>query len=85
VADEFSRKTLVSGQLGPGVTAVQRTRHLSGVRVERSEIGLPGEFGAMQDDELERVVRDRFQWLFPLDATPGACDQWSDHAERRER
>ena len=32
---------------------------LSGHRVERSEVGGPGEFDAMQDDELERVLVER--------------------------
>jgi hypothetical protein len=32
---------------------------LTGHRVERAEIGSPGEFDAMQDDELERVLIER--------------------------
>ena len=30
------------------------------VRVERSEVGAPGEFDALGDDELERALIERF-------------------------
>jgi hypothetical protein len=33
---------------------------LAGKRIERSEIGLPGEFDAMQDHELDRLIIERF-------------------------
>ena len=32
---------------------------LSGHRIERSEIGGPGEFDALSDDELERALLER--------------------------
>jgi hypothetical protein len=34
-----------------------------GKRIERSEIGAPGEFEALADDELERAIVERFQAL----------------------
>jgi hypothetical protein len=36
---------------------------LSGRRVERSEVGGPGEFEAMTDDELERALREKIAAL----------------------
>jgi hypothetical protein len=36
---------------------------LSGQRVERREIGAPGEFDALSDDELERALIERFRAL----------------------
>ena len=36
---------------------------LSGHRIERSEIGGPGEFEALNDDELERVLVERLSAL----------------------
>jgi hypothetical protein len=60
MADEFRRKALVSGQLGPGMTAVKELGILTGHRIERSEIGLPGEFDHIADDELDRLLIERF-------------------------
>jgi hypothetical protein len=57
---------------------------LAGKRIERSEIGLPGEFDAMQDDELDRLIIERFIELGYADklaisdettALDGECDQ----------
>jgi hypothetical protein len=42
---------------------------LSGERIERREIGAPGEFEALSDDELECVVIER---LNALGLTPDA-------------
>jgi hypothetical protein len=36
---------------------------LSGQRIERREIGAPGEFDALTDDELERALVERFSAL----------------------
>jgi hypothetical protein len=51
---------LKSGQCGAGIRAVAELGILSGHRVERAEIGAPGEFDAMQDDELDRLIVERF-------------------------
>jgi len=48
----------------------QRDQH----RIERSEVGLPRESDHMGDDELERVIKERFQRLFAPDAT-NACER----------
>jgi hypothetical protein len=43
-------------QYGAAVTALREKAVLSGHRIERSEVGGPGEFEAIQDDELERLL-----------------------------
>jgi hypothetical protein len=40
-------------------TAIKNKSVLAGVWVERAEIGSPGQFDAMSDDELERVLVQR--------------------------
>jgi hypothetical protein len=35
----------------------------NGQRIERREIGAPGEFDALTDDELERALVERFRAL----------------------
>jgi hypothetical protein len=49
----------MSGQLSAAVTAIKEKGVLFGMRIERSEIGSPGEFEHLSDDELWRVVVDR--------------------------
>jgi hypothetical protein len=49
-------KAYDTGQLSAGVAAGKEISVLTGHRVERAEIGAPGEFDAMQDDELERLL-----------------------------
>jgi hypothetical protein len=41
------------------VAAAREISVLTGHRIERSEVGAPGEFESMQDDELERVLIER--------------------------
>lgn len=36
---------------------------LTGQRIERREVGTPGEFDAFNDDELERALVERFNAL----------------------
>jgi len=52
-------KAYDTGQLSPGVAAAREISVLTGHRIERSEVGAPGEFESMQDDELERVLIER--------------------------
>jgi hypothetical protein len=58
------RKGARSGQLSAAVAAGKEIGIYTGHRIERSEVGLPGEFESMQDDELERMVAERFHRLF---------------------
>jgi hypothetical protein len=53
--DEIYRRALESGQLSAGVSAVKEISVLTGHRVERREVGAPGEFENMTDEELERA------------------------------
>ena len=41
----------------------RRKSILTGHRIERAEIGAPGEFDAMSDDELLASIRERFARL----------------------
>jgi len=71
-------KAYDTGQLSAGVAAGREISVLTGHRIERSEVGGPGEFEAMQDDELERVLIERLGALgFSL--TPIAEDGETQH------
>jgi Fe2+ transport system protein FeoA len=62
-------RALESNQLGAGVSALKEMGVLSGVRVERKEVGPPGAFDDLSDEQLERALRDR---LSTLGLTPDA-------------
>lgn len=62
-ADEVRQMALKSGQLSAAVAAIKEKGVLTGKRIERSEIGAPGEFEAMSDEELEHEVLERFAAL----------------------
>jgi hypothetical protein len=49
--------------LSAAVSALKEKGVLSGKRVERSEIGAPGEFDNLTDDELLTVLRERIERL----------------------
>jgi hypothetical protein len=44
MADEFRQRALESGQLSAGITTVKEISVLTGHRIERAELGEPGEF-----------------------------------------
>jgi hypothetical protein len=48
---------------------------LSGQRVERKEVGPPGAFDELSDDQLERALRER---ISALGLTPDAGDTRTD-------
>jgi hypothetical protein len=50
-------------RLSAAVCAVKVKSVLSGKWVERSEVGGPGEFETMTDDELERALMERLERL----------------------
>jgi hypothetical protein len=52
-----------SGQLSAAIAAIREMGVLSGQRIERREIGVPGEFESLADDELEHALRERFSAL----------------------
>ena len=51
------------GQLSAAVAAIKEKGVLSGKRIERSEVGSPGEFDHLTDDELERALIERLAQL----------------------
>jgi hypothetical protein len=62
-AEAILTRAMESGQLSAAVSALKEKGVLSGKRVERSEVGAPGEFEAMTDDELLAALRERFARL----------------------
>ena len=51
------------GQCGAANGAIKEKGVLSGVRIERSEVGLPGEFDHMSDEELRQSIIDQAREL----------------------
>jgi len=60
-AEAILARAMESGQLSAAVSALKEKGVLSGKRVERSEIGAPGEFDHLNDDELERALAERLK------------------------
>jgi phage terminase small subunit len=58
-SDEARVAAMRSGQISAAVAAIKEKGVLSGKRIERAEIGAPGEFETMTDDELERALMER--------------------------
>jgi hypothetical protein len=50
-------RAMESGQLSAGVPAIREKG--IGKRVERAELGAPGEFEALSDDDLEQALAER--------------------------
>jgi hypothetical protein len=57
------KRGMKSGQLSAADTAIKEISILTGHRIEKSEIGAPGEFDALTDDELERALIEMIQEL----------------------
>jgi hypothetical protein len=53
-----------SKQLSAGVSAAKEISILTGHRIEKSEIGGPGEFDHFTDEELDRTLIERFIELY---------------------
>jgi hypothetical protein len=62
---------MASGQIRRG-RRDKRERDPSGKRIERREIGTPGEFDALTDDELERALKSASRGLAWWLASVGA-------------
>jgi hypothetical protein len=54
---------MASGQLSAAVAAIKVKGVLSGKWIERAEVGAPGEFETMTDEELERALIERMARL----------------------
>jgi len=62
-AETILAKAMDSGQLSAAVSALKEKGVLSGKRIERAEIGGPGEFDHLSDDELLAAIRERWARL----------------------
>jgi phage terminase small subunit len=62
-AETILVRAMESGQLSAAVSALKEKGVLSGQRIERREIGAPGEFETMTDEELERALIERIARL----------------------
>ena len=58
--EEVRVRAMESGQFSAAVAAIKEKGVLSGKRVERAEVGPPGAFEALTDNELERALIERF-------------------------
>jgi hypothetical protein len=61
--EEVRVRAMANGQLSAAVSTIKEKGILSGKRIERSEVGTPGEFEALTDDELERALMERMARL----------------------
>jgi hypothetical protein len=53
-----------SHQYAAANTAIKQKGVLGGAWIEKSEIGAPGEFDHISDDDVERAIIERFTRLF---------------------
>jgi hypothetical protein len=58
-SERVYRRAMEIGQLSAANTAIKGKGILSGKWVERAEVGAPGEYETMTDDELERQIMER--------------------------
>jgi hypothetical protein len=64
--EEVRVGAMESKQFNAANAAIREKAILSGNRIERSEIGAPGQFDNLTDDELWRLVLERFEELKTL-------------------
>jgi hypothetical protein len=62
-AQAILEQAMRSGQLAAAVSALKEKGILSGKRIERAEVGGPGEFDHLSDAELLAAIRERFARL----------------------
>ena len=55
-ADELRQLAIEHKQISAGVAAVKELGILTGLRIDRREVGSPGDFERMSDDELQRFI-----------------------------
>lgn len=68
-ADELRELAIEHKQISAGVAAVKEIGILTGLRIDRREIGDPGEFARLSDDELLKVIEGSVD-LVALPETP---------------
>lgn len=55
-ADELRALAIKESQISAGVAAVKEIGILTGLRIDRREVGAPGEFERLSDDELKHFI-----------------------------
>src|SRR6516165_2605783 len=68
-AEEVRVRAMERGQLNAAVAAIKEKGVLSGKRVERSEVGLPGQFDHLSDEELHAEIQRELTELGYLPAS----------------
>jgi hypothetical protein len=58
-SEKVFQRAMATDQLSAANTAIKGKGILTGKWVERAEIGAPGEYDALSDDELERQIMER--------------------------
>ncbi|MCX7313731.1 MAG: hypothetical protein NTV56_18900 [Alphaproteobacteria bacterium] len=56
-ADEIRELAIQHRQLSAGVAAIKEIGILTGLRIDRREVGEPGEFARLSDEELLQLVQ----------------------------
>ena len=62
-AEEVRVAAMAMGQMAAAVSAIREKGVLSGKRVERAEMGGPGDFARMNEDELDGVIASEIRAL----------------------
>ena len=57
--EEARKGAMHAGQFSAAVAALKEKGILSGKRIERAEVGGPGDFERLSDDELDRFIASR--------------------------
>ena len=65
--DETRKRAMETHQFSAAIAAIREMGVLSGKHIERREIGAPGEFESMTDNELESALREHLVRLGFLD------------------
>jgi hypothetical protein len=63
--EEVRLEAMNHKQFNAANAAIREKSILSGHRIERSEIGSPGEFDALSDDDLKHLLLERLVGLAP--------------------
>ena len=64
--DELRQLAIEHKQISAGVAAVKELGILTGLRIDRREVGSPGDFERMSDDELQRFIASETAMLIEL-------------------
>jgi hypothetical protein len=74
-AEEVRKRAMEGHQFSAAISAIREMGVLSGMRIERKEVGPPGAFDDLSDEQLERALRERLARLGLLPDLPGSKTQ----------